>query len=120
MQSYQDKAVREVQESTGSLQAFARMLEIHGLGTAYRLPSVLLGLTQLGIDTLQGNNFYRKMLDFAIHHVLRLLKTKARIPVKDAVTVVGVADVHRYLKEGEIFVCTRELDSNKLNYIEGT
>ncbi|KAJ7275343.1 RNA-directed RNA polymerase 2 [Mycena haematopus] len=116
---YQDKAVREVQDSTSSLQAFARMLEIHGLGTAYRLPSVLLGLNQLGLDTLPGNKFYRKMLDFAVHHVLRLLKTKARIPVKGAVTVVGVADVHRFLKEGEIFVCTREQDSNKLNYLEG-
>ncbi|KAJ6574801.1 RNA-directed RNA polymerase 2 [Mycena capillaripes] len=117
---YQDQAVREVQESTKSLEAFARMLEIHGLGTAYRLPSVLMGLSQLDIDTLPGNKFYRKMLDFAVHHVLRLLKTKARIPIKDAVTVVGVADVHRYLKEGEIFVCTREPDSNRLTYIEGT
>lgn len=95
------------------------MLEIHGLGTAYRLPSVLLGLSQLGIDTLPGHKFYRKMLDFAVHHVLRLLKNKARIPIKDAVTVVGVADVHRFLKEGEIFVCTREPDSNRLQYIEG-
>ncbi|KAJ6509230.1 RNA-directed RNA polymerase 2 [Mycena vitilis] len=120
---YQNKAVREVQASTRSLDAFARMLEIHGLGTAYRLPSVLLGLKQLGIDTLPGNKFYRKMLDFAVHHVLRLLKNKARIPIKDAVTLtsstVGVADVHRYLKEGEIFVCTREADSNRLNFIEG-
>ncbi|KAF7339912.1 RNA-dependent RNA polymerase [Mycena venus] len=116
---YQDNAVLEVQRSTRSLQAFARMLEIHGLGTAYRLPSVLLGLNQLGLDTLPGNKFYQKMLNFAVHHVLRLLKTKARIPVKDAVTVVGVADVHRFLKEGEIFVCTRDPDSNKLNYLEG-
>ncbi|KAF7339727.1 RNA-dependent RNA polymerase [Mycena sanguinolenta] len=116
---YQDSAVKEVQQSTNSLQAFARMLEIHGLGTAYRLPSVLLGLNQLGLDTLPGNKFYRKMLDFAIHHVLRLLKNKARIPIWGGVTVVGVADVHRFLKEGEIFVCTREPDSNKLNYLEG-
>ncbi|KAJ6519524.1 RNA-directed RNA polymerase 2 [Mycena sanguinolenta] len=118
-QRYQDQAVKEVQESTETLQAFARMLEIHGLGTAYRLPSVLLGLNQLGLDTLPGNKFYRKMLDFAVHHVLRLLKTKARIPISGGVTVVGVADEHRFLKEGEIFVCTREPDSNKLNYLEG-
>ncbi|KAJ7130056.1 RNA-directed RNA polymerase 2, partial [Mycena crocata] len=116
---YQDKAVREVQESTRSLQTFARMLETHGLGTTYRLPSVLLGLTQLDVDTLPTNTFYQKLLDFAVHHVLRLLKTKARIPVPHGVTVVGVADVHKYLKEGEIFVCTRAAESNRLNYIEG-
>ncbi|KAJ7785996.1 RNA-directed RNA polymerase 2 [Mycena metata] len=116
---YQDTAVREVQQSTKTLSAFARMLETHGLGTAYRLPSVLLGLNQVDIDTLAGNKFYKKMLDFAVHHVLRLLKTKARIPVKGGVTVVGVADVHRFLQEGEIFVCTREPDSNRLKYLQG-
>ncbi|KAJ7139818.1 RNA dependent RNA polymerase-domain-containing protein [Mycena epipterygia] len=116
---YQDKAVREAQESTKSLQTFANMLETHGLGTSYRLPSVMLGLTQLDIDTLSGNAFYQKMLDYAVHHVLRLLKTKARIPIPHGVTVVGVADVHKFLKEGDIFVCTRAPDSNRLNYIEG-
>ncbi|KAJ7102228.1 RNA-directed RNA polymerase 2 [Mycena belliarum] len=108
----QDKAVHEAQASTRSLKNFSRMLEVHGLGSSFRLPSVLSGLTQLGIDTLIGNSFYKKMLDYAVHHVLRLLKNKARIPV-------GVADVHKYLKEGEIFVCTREPDSNRLHYIEG-
>ncbi|KAJ7456685.1 RNA-directed RNA polymerase 2 [Mycena latifolia] len=116
---YQDQAVREAQESTKSLDAFAKLLDVHGLGTAFRLPSVLLGLTQLDIDILPGNTFYQKMLDYAVHHVLRLLKTKARIPIPHGVTVVGVADVHKFLKEGEIFVCTREPDSNRLNYVEG-
>ncbi|KAJ7225794.1 RNA-directed RNA polymerase 2 [Mycena pura] len=116
---YQDQAVIEARESTKSLSTFAQMLETHGLGTSYRLPSVLLGLAQLGIDSLPGNKFYRKMLDFAVHHVLRMLKTKARIPIPDGVTVVGVADVHKCLKEGEIFVCTRAVDSKRLKYIEG-
>ncbi|KAK7064480.1 RNA-dependent RNA polymerase [Favolaschia claudopus] len=116
---YQDTAVAEVQRSTTSLRAFARMLEIHGLGTAYKLTSILLALDHIGLDNLPGNKFYQKMLDFAVHHVLRLLKTKARIPIKEGVTVVGVADVHQHLREGEIFVCTREPDSNKLHYLEG-
>lgn len=116
---HQDKAVRETQESTGSLKTFARLLETHGLGGSYRLPSVLLSLTQLDIETLPSNKFYSKLLEFAVYHVLRLLKTKGRIPVPHGVTVVGVADVHKFLKEGEIFVCTRAADSNRLEYIEG-
>ncbi|KAJ6627235.1 RdRP-domain-containing protein [Mycena sp. CBHHK59/15] len=116
---YQDKAVQEVQESTRSLATFASMLESHGLGTSYRLTSVLLGLDKLYIDTLSNNNFYQKMLDYAVHHVLRLLKTKAKIPIPGAVTVVGVADVHQYLREGEIFVCTRSSDTNQLHYLKG-
>ncbi|KAJ7783448.1 RNA-directed RNA polymerase 2, partial [Mycena maculata] len=115
----QDRAVREAQGSTRSLKTFATMLETHGLGASFRLPSVLLGLTQLGIETLSGDNFYSKLLEFAVYHVLRLLKTKARIPVPHGVTLVGVADVHKYLQEGEIFACARAPDSNRLNYIEG-
>lgn len=92
------------------------MLENHGLGTSYRMSSVLLSLKKLHADTLRGNEFYQKMQDYAVHHVLRLLKTKARIPIPDAVTVVGVADVH---KLGEIFVCLRRTDSNHLEYLEG-
>ncbi|KAJ7169576.1 RNA-directed RNA polymerase 2 [Mycena filopes] len=105
--AYQDTAVRDVQQSTRSLAAFARMLETHGLGTAYRIPSVLLALNQLGIDTLSANKFYTQMSVYGI------------IPIKGAVTVVGVADVHRFLEEGEIFVCTRDPDSNRLKYLEG-
>ncbi|KAJ6604339.1 RNA-directed RNA polymerase 2 [Mycena vulgaris] len=122
---YQDNAVREAKAATDSLATFARMLETHGLGTSYRLPSVLLSLTQLGIDTFSGNTFYKKMLDYSVYHVLRLLKNKAsalvpaRIPIPHGLTVVGVADVHKFLKEGEIFVCTREPDSNRLKYVEG-
>lgn len=117
--AYQDRAVQEAQESTRSVKTFARMLETHGLGASYRLPSVLLGLSQLGIDNIPDNKFYSKLLEFSVYHVLRTLKNKARIPIPGGITVVGVADVHKFLKEEEIFVCTREPNSNRLQYIEG-
>ncbi|KAJ7071542.1 RNA-directed RNA polymerase 2 [Mycena amicta] len=116
---HQDRAVKVTQDSTTSLRKFADMLEIHGLGMSYRIPSILASLIQLEVLSLKGDKFYQKMLDFAIHHVLRLLKTKARIPIPHGVTLGGVADVHKYLKKGEIFVCTRALDSNRLEYMEG-
>ncbi|KAJ7630644.1 RNA-directed RNA polymerase 2 [Roridomyces roridus] len=119
LQKYQDKAVRDTRDSTRSLATFARMLETHGLGTAYRLPSVLLGLSQLGVEHIPDNKFYSKLLEFAVHHVLRTLKTKARIPIPGGVTLVGVADEHKYLREGEIFVCTRDPNTNRVEYIEG-
>ncbi|KAF7306672.1 RNA-dependent RNA polymerase [Mycena indigotica] len=116
---YQDKAVKNAEESTTSLKKFAEILEIHGLGASFKIPSILNSLLQLEVHSLKGLNFYQKMLEFAKHHILRLLKTKARIPIPHAVTVVGVADVHKYLKQGEVFVCTRALESNKLEYIQG-
>uniref|UniRef100_D8PK67 RNA-dependent RNA polymerase n=1 Tax=Schizophyllum commune (strain H4-8 / FGSC 9210) TaxID=578458 RepID=D8PK67_SCHCM len=116
---YQDLAVRDAHRATESLEHAARMLEAFGLGTSFRLPSVLLNLEKLGIDHLPGDAFYDRMLEFAINHVLRVLKNHARIPIPGAYTLVGVADVHRYLAEGEVFACVKEVDSNRIEYLEG-
>lgn len=103
---FQDKAVEETLLSTESLAHAAQTLENHGLGTSYRLPSVMLALEKLGVHNIPSN-FYQKMLHYAIHHILRVLKNNARIPIPDAWTLVGVADVHKFLKEGEIFACIK-------------
>ncbi|RDB29625.1 RNA-dependent RNA polymerase 1 [Hypsizygus marmoreus] len=115
---FQDKAVQETQESTQSLAHAARMLESHGLGSSFRLPSVMLSLAKLGIDDIYGSLFYQKMLQFAVNHVLRELKNHSRIPVPGGWTLVGVADVHRYLQEGQIFACVKPLHGRKI-YLEG-
>lgn len=109
--------MRDAQESTDSLETAARMLEAHGLGASYRLSSVMLSLHKLYLDTLD-DKFYHRSLEFAVHHVLRELKQHARIPIPGAWTLVGVADIHRYLKEGEIFACLRT-SSRKTVYLEG-
>jgi hypothetical protein len=115
---YQDDAVREVRAASDSVNSAARMLESHGLGTSYRLTSVMLSLGRIGIDNLPSNQFYQKMLRFAIHHVLRLLKNHARIPIPHAWTLVGVADIHKYLEPDEIFACIKPLDGPTI-YLEG-
>ncbi|KAL1732044.1 RNA dependent RNA polymerase-domain-containing protein [Schizophyllum commune] len=115
---YQDLAVRDAHRATESLAHAARMLEAFGLGTSFRLPSVLLKLEKLGIDHLPGDAFYDRMLEFAINHVLRVLKNHARIPIPGAYTLVGVADVHRWLGEGEVFACVKEVDS-RIEYLKG-
>lgn len=116
--NFQDMAVEETERSAHSLSYAARMFETHGLGASYRLPSVMLGLQKLGFDNIYKNAFYSQMVEYAIHHVLRLLKNRARIPIPDAWTLVGVADVHKYLKEGEIFACVKPLHGKRI-YLEG-
>ncbi|KAH9944464.1 RNA dependent RNA polymerase-domain-containing protein [Epithele typhae] len=100
----QDDAVREAQRATISLQASAKLLEAHGLGTAFRLTSTMLSLHKLGLQPPKDDIFWRHMMDFAINHVLRELKHQARIPVPgdDSWALVGVADVHHYLHEGQV------------------
>lgn len=116
---YQDKAVREVHEARETLEKAARMLESFGLGSSYRLTSVLLGLHKLGVDNMFNSEFYQKMITVAMHDVLRLLRNHARIPIPGAWTLVGVADIHQALKEGEIFACIKSQDSAKRIYLEG-
>ncbi|KAK0246074.1 RNA-directed RNA polymerase 2 [Armillaria nabsnona] len=116
---YQDKAVQEVHEARETLEKAARMLESFGLGTSYRITSVLLGLHRLGVDNMFNSEFYQKMMTVATYDVLRLLRNHARIPIPGAWTLVGVADVHHALKEGEIFVCIKPQDSTRRIYLEG-
>ena len=117
---HQEAAVQNVHSSSESLPKCAKMLESFGLGTAFRVPSLLLNLEKLcNVKNLDANVFYRQMLELATHHVLRELKNRARIPIPGAYTLVGVADVHKYLGPGEIFVCIRPNDSNEVTYLEG-
>lgn len=115
---YQDKVVQDVNESTESLSRAASMLEAYGLGSSFRLTSVMLSLDRLGVD-LEGDPFYRRFMEFSVFHVLRELKQRARIPIPDAWTLVGVADVHKQLREGEIFACVRPINSSVVIYLEG-
>jgi hypothetical protein len=115
---YQDKAVQETRAAAHSLSRAAALFEGHGLGTSYRLPSIMLSLEKLSMNSLPGNLFYEKMLEYAINHVLRLLKHYARIPVPGAWTLVGVADVHQYLGPKEIFACIKPVNG-RTHYLEG-
>jgi len=72
-EKYQDIAVLQVQESTRTLESAARMLEIFGLGTSFRLTSIMLNLSKrLGFDSLYRDSFYQQMLKYAVNHVLRV------------------------------------------------
>ncbi|KAH9082018.1 RdRP-domain-containing protein [Lactarius deliciosus] len=115
----QDAAVQDVNEATTSLESAANTLDQYGLATSYRLSSTLLHLAKLGLSPLDLGDFYDQMITYAIHHILRDLKHHARIPVHDGYTLVGVADVHRYLQEGEVFACVSMPETNVVRYLEG-
>ena len=79
----------------------------------------MLSLHKLGVGPLTGDKFWQRMMDFAVNHVLRDLKQHARIPVPGGWNIVGVADVHGYLKEGEVFGRIVPSDGSKAIYLEG-
>ncbi|CAG7851524.1 Probable RNA-dependent RNA polymerase SHL2; AltName: Full=Protein SHOOTLESS 2 [Serendipita indica DSM 11827] len=120
----QTKAVEETRDAMKSFDAAARILERYGLGTAFRLTSVFLQLHKLGVslalkDRSQGLlPFLGRMLQFVENHILRDLKYKARIPVPNAWTLVGVSDEYDYLGENEIYARVRTIDGEE-QYLEG-
>ena len=109
-QGLQQDAVRETEESVKTLEGAARLLERHGLGTAFAIPSVLHSLRRLGLEWKNGssssgfqNPFLERAMQFAVNHVLREMKYRARIPVPDGWKLVGVVDVHDILEPGQIY-----------------
>jgi RNA-dependent RNA polymerase len=115
----QDAAVQEVEAAVTSLEKAAKTLDKFGLAVSYRVSSTLLHLSKLGLDPCDMDDFYDQMLLCSIYHILRDLKHHARIPVDDGYTLVGVADIHGYLQEGEVFACVAVPETNSLRYLTG-
>lgn len=99
----QATVVADIKLAAYSTKESGKLLQTYGLGTAFRLPSVLLNLAKRGMTTPPKDPFFVRGMNYATNDALRGLKHKARIPVPDSFTLVGVADVHKILKEGEIF-----------------
>jgi len=118
-QKLQDAAVRDIDRMTESFSHAARTMEQFGLGGSYRLPSVLQHLYKLGVLPPEDDTFYYNLLKFSRHHILRDLKHHARIPVPNGYTLVGVADIHGYLAEDEIFACIEIPETRVVEYLDG-
>ena len=106
----QRNAVEETNEATKSLKGAAGLLEKHGLGSAFALPSTFSNLRKLGINfepnvTPSGllDPFMDRCMKFAVHHVLREIKFRARVPVPECWKLVGVVDEHNILKPDQIY-----------------
>ena len=104
----QEMAKAKIYLSSDSLEKFRELLRDHGLGGKYHLGFIIEQLLKVGLDFKDGNNkkaiksaFFERLLRFSIHHSLRAVKYKARIPVPKSYQLVGVADEGRaYINEG--------------------
>ncbi|KAF8507372.1 RdRP-domain-containing protein [Hysterangium stoloniferum] len=122
----QKNAVQQTEQATRSLKSSAELLETHGMGASFALTSTFLNLRKLGISldptaTTVGfrDVFVDRCLKFAVHHVLRELKFKARIPVPECWKLVGVVDVHNILRPHEIYACIIRGEGSRPEYLKG-
>jgi RNA-dependent RNA polymerase len=104
----QEKAKAKIYLSSDSLEKFLELLRDHYLGGKYHLRFILEQLINLGLDFKDGvhktaikSAFFERLLRYSMHHSLREVKFKARIPVPESYQLVGVADEGRaYINEG--------------------
>jgi RNA-dependent RNA polymerase len=104
----QEKAKAKIYLSSDSLEKFLELLKDHYLGGKYHLRFILEQLINLGLDFKNGihktaikSAFFERLLRYSMHHSLREVKFKARIPVPESYQLVGVADEGRaYINEG--------------------
>ncbi|KAG8896604.1 hypothetical protein FRB99_008802, partial [Tulasnella sp. 403] len=105
---YLNKELDDIHNMLGAPNRSASLMQKHGLGKSYKIPLFLNRLERYNMTALHERDpFIRKLLLYAKYHVKRDIKYHARIPIKDCWTLVGVADVHDVLKEGEVFACIR-------------
>jgi len=104
----QEKAKAEIYLARDSLNNFSKLLKNHGLGYKFHLSFILEQLIKLKLDFKHSTHreaiksaFFERLLRFSMHHSLREVKFKARIPVPDSYQLVGGADEGRaHVQEG--------------------
>ncbi|KAG8901071.1 hypothetical protein FRC00_009255 [Tulasnella sp. 408] len=116
----QDKAIETAKAALKDPDVSADLMKMYDLGEAFELPNLLRKLSRYRLQDLQSRDpFVRKLLSFSLYHIKREIKYHARIPVPGSWTVVGVADAHEQLEDGEIFACIHQQGKDPI-YLEGT
>ncbi|KAI6134190.1 RdRP-domain-containing protein [Pisolithus croceorrhizus] len=106
----QSNAIAEAKSLRHSLGDASKVLQQHGLGASFKLPSLVHNIKtilHLDLRTENGEEYHSDLLmnslDCAETHVLRELKYRAHIAVPGSFTLYGVSDEWNCLDEGEIY-----------------
>lgn len=88
---------------TANASNTARFLKAQSIGQPFRLHQLFRQCDLLNID-YRKEAFLRSVVEAAVLQELRLLKHKARIPVKEGITLFGIMDETGFLQENEVYV----------------
>jgi len=98
----QAKEVERLRMTTSSTENASKFLKTHSVGDKIDLPWFIDRLPRL-LLSFQDDDFLTDVVEAAVLIELRALKYKARIPVKDGFTLLGIMDETGILEEGQIF-----------------
>ncbi|CUA73902.1 hypothetical protein RSOLAG22IIIB_01423 [Rhizoctonia solani] len=115
----QARAVEDTRDSMRHFHTAAELLEVHGLGASFKLPSLFMRLQHIGVELQYCNTLgIKTILKDAETDILRELKHRARIPVPDSWKLVGIADEFDFLEEKSIYACLRDKNQEPV-YLKG-
>jgi hypothetical protein len=104
----QAKEIERLQSTTSSAKTASKFLKSQSIGDRIKLPRFIEKIQELQLS-FQDDNFLTDVVEAALLIQLRALKYKARIPVKDGFTLIGILDETGILEEGQIF-CIVDVD----------
>ncbi|KAG2109648.1 RdRP-domain-containing protein [Suillus discolor] len=115
----QDDAITKAQSVRSSSLDASKVIQQHGLGASFHLPSLLRNLSiilQLDVgDTEEETSQSRwtsELIESTLHcvetHILRELKYRAHIEVPGSYTLLGVSDEWGCLREGEVYAAVHD------------
>lgn len=81
----------------------AKFLKHQNVGDTMRLHRMISLCENMGVD-YRKDKFLRSVVEAMVLRELRLLKHKARIPVRKGITLFGIMDETGFLKENEVYV----------------
>lgn len=116
--SLQQDAIERIRESTKSAGFAANFLKRQRITSgSNKLPWMIEALYNLGLN-FRDDRFLERAFELALLTALRDLKHRARIPVPEGVTLIGIVDETGVLEEGEIY-CPYKWDDGKEGLVTG-
>ncbi|KAF7310495.1 RdRP-domain-containing protein [Mycena chlorophos] len=118
----QRRAIDEVHQMNDSLRWASQIFAQHGLGSAFRLPSLFNNVrNQLGLEvgdwedhTAFHDQMIKTSIAYATMHILREIKHRGHVLIPGSYTLIGVVDEWDCLEEGEIYATVVD-DRNGVN-----
>lgn len=99
----QNMELSRLREVTADAYNVAKFLRYQNVGDTMRLHRLITLCENMGVD-YRKDKFLRSVVEALVLRELRLLKHKARIPIRKGITLFGIMDETRFLRENEVYV----------------
>ncbi|KAH6613232.1 RNA dependent RNA polymerase-domain-containing protein [Chaetomium tenue] len=99
----QSRELQRLRTISSTVYNTASFLRAQRIGESIQLHKFLRQIEAMGLD-YRRDDFLRRAVEAVLLSELRLLKHKARIPVRNGMTLFGIMDETGFLKEGEVYV----------------